>query len=134
MSPFRRASGRGGAGHGVAACALAVLYLVLSSNALACALHHGLHGSCPHTGGAHGAMAGMHGVPAAPPDPLAPPASRGVGLCHCLDNLAAEPPAALLAAAPVPLPPGIVPVPTALPAAPPAGPARPRAPPRSETA
>jgi hypothetical protein len=120
---------------GASACALAVLYLALSYNALSCALHHSLYGSCAH-------MAGMQGMAAMPAGhaghgdapPSAPSERAAAGLCHCLDNIAAEPPTPLLAAAPVPVPPGVVPVLATLPAATPAGPARPRAPPAPATA
>lgn len=142
MSPFRRASGRGGAARGVGACALAFLYLALGYSALTCALHHGLYGACAHMGAAPGAMVGMHDMAAMPaghdgPGDSAPsnPSERAaIGLCHCLDNLAAEPPAPLLAALPAPVPPGLVAVPAALPAAPPVGLSRPRAPPANATA
>jgi len=81
-------------------------------------------------------MAAMHEGPTGPGDsaPSAPSERAATGLCHCLDNLAAEPPAPLLAVAPVPEPRGIVPALAALPAVAPLGPARPRAPPAPETA
>jgi len=135
-----RTSGRGGIAHGALAGTLALLYLVLSLNALTCALHHGLYGACPHHmgGAAHHAMpdmAGGSGMHAGHdgPAPADAPTRAAVGLCHCLDNLAAEPPADLLAAAPVPPAAATFPAPAAHAATPAAGTARPRAPP-SETA
>jgi hypothetical protein len=120
-------------GRGVAAGALVLLYLTLSYSALTCALHHGLYGECPHHGGGHHQMAaaghGMAGMPGEAPMPGDTAPHAGMGLCHCLDNLAAEPPAPLMAVAAVPPVAETVPVPAALPSPPPAGPARPRAPP-----
>ncbi len=135
----RRAWGRQGGGRGAIAGALVLLYLTLGYNALTCALHHGLYGEC-HMMGAGQAMAGMPGMSGmagmdhgpTPRDDLAPkdgPARGGVGLCHCLDNLAAEPHTPFFAATPPPPVPEIAPVPVAVPASPPAGPAQPRAPP-----
>jgi|GEM_PF-2579291 len=131
---WRRAAGRG------LAAGIAVLYLVLSLNALTCALRHGLDGPCvhqaamPHGETSHGDMAG-HAMPGHAPDgaPDSVPAPAGDrahhSLCHCLDNLAAEPAPLLTAtAAPLPAPPLAAP-PTAPARGPVWGPAAPRGPP-----
>jgi len=114
---------------------MVAFYLLLTQAALTCALHHGLGGPCPMMGMAQPDMAG-HGV--ADPGgmsshdmPGMPAGGQGpMSLCHCLDNLAAEPPPVLIAAAgPAPLP--LLPV---LPTAPSRGPVRGSAEPRGPPA
>lgn len=120
-----------------AAAVSAVLYLALTLNALTCALHHGLGADCPHHGAAGtmahpmdpGAdMAGMGGM--GDRGPNAPAHDRAhVALCHCLDNLAADAPAPLLAVAATPPLPPLAGAPVVPAHALPVGPAAPRGPP-----
>jgi hypothetical protein len=119
-----------------AAAVSAVLYLSLTLSALTCALHHGLGADCPHHGAAGtmahpmdpgGGMAGMGDTGQGTPAPAHDRAH--VALCHCLDNLAADTPAPLLAAAATPPLPPLAEAPVVPAYALPVGPAAPRGPP-----